>query len=303
MSGTANPPAAATTFRDQSDAISPPWLNGATGKAYRYSMSVMYDALADAGSYAVRFALPTYAPADALPWIQLDRQVDQGPNEPIASYTIRLRQWLDLWRVAGSARAVLRAITSYMTPLTTTIETVNDAVGGVNAWNTSVAGSDPPTYVTTAVIWNWDNSDQPGRAWVVIYNGPWAQSPTWGSFHYADGTCYGATFTTGDGGSIRGLVKKWKTGSCVVPEVIVAFDATWFLPTSITAKLPDGTYGHWGKIQASTTGNVSEQWGQVVTVGTTRTYQPKVSHTVVSGTFRAYIPARTSTACYLGPVN
>ena len=267
------------SFRNLAQALSPTALKGPNGQKLMYDLAICYDGLADAGGYAVQFRFPTYAPEDALPWLSKDRQITRGPDEPTASFIARLLLWLDLWRNAGSAPSVLRALASYFigftivegsTPMT--IETVNDTVGGGNAWN--FGPLDPPNNLfADPPNWNWDGNDYPGRAWVIIYNGPWAQTIEWGGFSWGDGTCWGSTATSSDGGSIRALIAQWKTAGCFVPEVIVAFDGTWFIPGLPPGdpKLPDGNWGGWGKVS-------------------------------VIGGVRTWVPSRTSTAIYLGSV-
>lgn len=276
-----------TVFRDIAYAISPPWLRGPVGQKFMYCQAIQYDALADAFAYAIRFGLPTYAAPDSLPYIGQDRQIDRGPAEPTASYTARLIQWLDLWASAGSAPSVIQSVTSYFIGFTivsgtspVTVETVNDqvttALGTLNVWDSGP--SDPPVHtVSNPGNWNWDGLKVPGRSWVIIFNGPWTKGLKWqaGGRKWGSGLAWGGT-TTGtsqDGKSIKSLVKKWKSAGCIVQDIIVAFDNTWFQPASApgSPKLPDGTWGTWGKI---------------TTIGGVRTR----------------VPARTNTAIYLGSV-
>jgi hypothetical protein len=68
-------------------------------------------------------------------------------------------------------------------------------------------------------------------------------------------------------------VLKWKAAHAIVPEIIVSFDATWFQAGGPSAKLPDGRWGHFGRIQV---------------IGATGE--------------RIYVPGRFGRAAYLGPV-
>lgn len=276
-----------TVFRDLAYAISPPWLRGPVGQKFMYCQAVQFDALADAFAYSIRFGLPTYAAPDSLPLIGQDRQIDRGPAEPVASYTNRLIQWLDLWASAGSAPSVIIALGSYFIgftivsgPTPIVIETVNDqittALGTLNVWDSGP--SDPPVHtVSNPGNWNWDGIKVPGRSWVIIFNGPWTKGNKWGATgkKWGGGLAWGGTTnaTSQEGKSIKALVKKWKAAACLVQDIIVAFDNTWFQPALPPGdpKLPDGTWGHWGKI---------------VTIGGVQTR----------------VPARTNTAIYLGSV-
>jgi len=260
-------------FADTVYFLSPTFLQGYFGSRYMFCMAIMYDALADAASLAVRARFPDCAPDDALPYLAQDRQIDRGPNEPRDSYDQRLIQWLDLWRHAGSQPAILQALSSYFLPSTTTVETVNDTTtDDLTAWDVSVAGAQPPThYLDSPGNWDWDGQRVPGRSWVIVYNGPWAQTQTWG-----DGSVWGddnVLMTSEEGGALRGLVAKWKAAGNSVPWIIIAFDPSWFVPTLPPGSplLPDGQWGPWYKVE------------------------------VVAGA-RTYVPSRTSTALYVSGV-
>jgi hypothetical protein len=340
-------PAPVTTFRDQAAAISPTYLKGPWGTKWIYTHAIILDGIADGTAFAALAGNPSVAPTDGIPWLALDRQIDQGPNEPLTSFRVRLAQWLDLWRLAGSQRSVLLALASYFTPNGYTIETVNDSQLGsdVTAWDSSTAGADPPTHtLTTPHNWNWDGIYVAGRSWVIIFGGPWTQGPLIGGFTFGDGTVLG--FTGGnppnDAPSIRGLVAKWKSAGDYVAQIIIAFDATWYQPTDTlpSAKLPDGTWGPWGRRatetestgpwgQASTLSEQYSQWGQVTeqqvagpegvvqfarvwsnrstrtqtTASGVRGYEPRVSHSTTTATNApSYTPTRPATSCFMGPV-
>lgn len=272
MSQQPNPPPA--NFSDYVAFISPTFLLGPNLSRYMFGMSVQFDALGDAASYAMRARFPLTAPDDALPYLQQDRQIDRGPNEPRASYQQRLIEWMDLWRVAGGAPSVLRALSSYFLPSTTTVETVNDTTqDNLTAWDVSVAGSDPPThYLESPGNWDWDGQRIPGRAWAIVYNGPWALTQTWG-----DGSVWGdndVTPTADEAASLQSLVGKWKAAGCSVIWIIIAFDPSWFVPTLPAGDplLPDGQWGPWYKVE------------------------------IVLGA-RTYVPSRTATALYVSGVD
>lgn len=260
-------------FSGQYEWISPTFLLGYFGSRYTFAMSILYDAVGDATSYAVRARFPATAPDDALPVLSSDRQIDRGPAEGRASFEARLVAWLDLWRVAGGAPAVLRAMGTVLLPSATTIETVNDTTeDNLTAWDVSVNAADPPThYLESPGNWDWDSLRVPGRAWVIFFNGPWAQTPTWGGGQtWGDGWCYGWDAPETTARFIRSQVAKWKAAGCSVPFIIIAFNASWFQPTLPPGDplLPDGTWGNWSKV-------------------------------VVQGGRRVRVQARTDTAIYI----
>jgi len=200
-------PDPALTMRALGDAISPTYLRGPVMSSYRYSMSVLYDDLIDLATLAVFAGLASYAPPDALPWIALDRQVFQGPNEPVTVYIPRLAQWLDAAKFAGSTTAVMVALLAWFYPLAPKMLMVQSSGPTAfstlmsSTWYTYQAGSAPfpppstvPTpparYLTIPVNWEWDNLGPPfyspwmyWRSWIVIFSpsgSPWAApSATW----------------------------------------------------------------------------------------------------------------------------
>lgn len=341
------PAPTSTIFRAQAYALSPTYLQGPWGTKWIYSHSIIFDALADGAAYAVLTGMPSFAPLDGVPYIAQDRQIDQGPNESTLSFRIRLQQWLDLWRNAGMQRAVLRSLTSYLTPGSYTIETVNDTIAiGANsytAWDQSIGGADPPTHFEESPgNWDWDGLQIPGRSWVIIFAGPWAQTPVLGGFNVGDGTVLGFDGTVNDAPSIRALVRKWKSAGNYVSQVILAFDATWYDPTLPPGdpKLPDGTWGTWGKVSTSTESigpwgevttttqsigpwgevntlqvpgaegeiNFARVWGPIqIRTTTTATSAPSLTpiasrSTTTATSVRSFIPARDASSCFLGPV-
>jgi hypothetical protein len=191
-------PPVTTSMRDAGYAISPQWMRAYWFSRIMYSLWVQYDALLDAGGYAVLAGLPSRAPLDALQWIAKDRQIFQGPNEPVAAYIARLQQWLDLWRHAGSSTGILLALRSYVAPLTPKMLTVQSAGdGSLTSWDTYDNGEAPfppgashPTppdhYVAKTANWRWDGLSQPyyypwmrWRKWVVIFQPPGDPQTQW----------------------------------------------------------------------------------------------------------------------------
>lgn len=216
------PAVAPTNFRTLAtsappDGIAPPYLLGYTGSRFLYTMAIVYDGLTDAAGYAVRARFPDYAPADAFQWLQIDRQIDQGFSEPSAHFALRLKQYLDTWRRAGTSTGLLLAIRGAVWPALPTVRTVqrNGLPNGTfYQWQTYGAGVDPfqagqpipqpPTYQSqhvaagsptpppgTVGAWNWDGASAPfyspwmwWRQWVIILSpggAPFsAPTATWG---------------------------------------------------------------------------------------------------------------------------
>ena len=302
--------AATTTFRDlvtnaPPNGIVPTFMMGPVLSRYLYSMAIMYDALLDAGGYALRAGLPNYAPLDAFAWFSQDRQIVRGPDESQVSYTARLVQWLDLWRHAGSPTSVLLALLAYLYPVPLTVETVQapNQPSGI-AWNTYLLTDDPfppgqqnptpPAHLFDDQVWNWDGNALPyfapwmyWRTWVVVVaaNTPWVAPPSavWASggslnvavvsdtvygskyqnqspaspgshtFTWGDGTCWGWAGTAAQAAGLSSAIVQWKAASSWVPWIIVVYNNTWFTPQSLSADMPDGTWGYCGTLKSDAT--------------------------------------------------
>jgi hypothetical protein len=250
-----------TTFRDMVYAISPSWLRGPIGSRFMYSMAVQLDAAADGIAYAVLARFPTKAPADAMPWIANDRQIEQGFQESQADWTARLTQWLDRWAHAGSPWGVLMAVRGWVAPDPCAVLTVNNrGVFDSYAQGAPCDPAHPPTHTPTFNGWVWDALSglrlwgfTPWRMWVVLYPGAstWTQtSQVWGDgSRWGNGAVYGVTGGSATASQLQGLratVKKWKRSRTWVPWIILSWDPAAFLPgASVT---PAAEYGTWSMV-------------------------------------------------------
>lgn len=231
-------------------AYAPQWWRGYWGSRIGFSNIVPFDALLDAGGYAVLAGLPSRAPSDAYVWFGLDRQIARGPNETSLGYVARLIQWLDLWRHAGSTTTVMLSVLGYLTPLQPKmliVKTSRDA--SVSQWDTYAEGQTPfppgstnptPPSIYRSVTspggsnWQWDVDSQPyycpwmqWRSWLVIFsppgdvNSPWvAPTKTWAP---ASGTVttsvvsdpvFGTVYQGSGGSGTTATEFNWDDGTC-----------------------------------------------------------------------------------------
>ena len=317
-----------STFLEESVAISPTWLQGPTGQAILLPMAIQYDALASAAEAAIYAGLPGVAPADALPWAAADRQITPGPNESQQHFTGRLNQWLTRSRYYGTPTGVLLALLGYTDPAYPVVRTVSSnfpaaSTTSTTIWNSYSTGSDPfstgahlPTppqrQIVSPANWNWDGASDPNvgvpgwwRAWVIIQSvagSPWPQpSATFGSFSLGYTTSGGSGLYLNwagsgpDPSSLGTLVKKWRGAHNTIPSIIVSYSTSLFNQASTfgSSTLPDGHYGHWGKV-ASHSGTTGINFSTGAAGGFPSVYLPHAFSTTGSGLFSAcYIPART----------
>jgi hypothetical protein len=259
-------------FRDLVSSISPTALSGPVGQRFQYAMSVCLDGLSLAASYAIKARFPATCPPDAIPYLCADRQIQQGPNESLASVTTRLLEWLPIARITGNARSVLLGILSYFTPSSlVAMSTVDDTGFWYSfAEGTALLPLPFPTKAGAIGSWNWDGVTDPfwhavpfwWRFWVILWPDPllswgpslqkWDDGSTWDAGQDWDYTGPAEIVP-----AVRAAVKRQKAAHTWCPNILIAYDTSYLQPTSITAKLPNGEWGHWGAVTTQTVSGVS----------------------------------------------
>lgn len=249
------------TIRDTLRRLIPPWMSDritagfTAGFRYLYAHALMCDFAIQFAFEAIRSRFPSFAPSEALSLIGQDRRIRRGLNEPDPSYRARLLRWLQDWKRAGSAFAILSQLRAYLqTSVRLRIVTANGTW-----WTLEPDGTMRRTVTLPAKNWNWDgNAPLWARFWVIIYcdtGVPFARGRKFGDGHrYGDGFgTIGCTATLAQVGSIRDIVRQWKAAHEVCKNIVLAFDATMFDPAFVPgAPMPDGTWGHWSKLVGGT---------------------------------------------------
>lgn len=151
-------------FRDRIKTLSPPWLQDGTGERFMYCPGTGIDADLEALTQSTLAHMPTRGTADALKTIGADRgPIVQGPNEPDASFRVRLQKAPALWAKWGSPFAILEQLAAFFLPAFPTLYLVTDS----GHWYTLVPGPTgnregvltpaqrPPAHASN---WNWDPS-------------------------------------------------------------------------------------------------------------------------------------------------
>jgi hypothetical protein len=237
------------SFRNTAWRLSPARLRTTVAAKLVYSLiGVPLDAIAEAADQATKARFPEIAPEDALLPLGRDRGILRGPLEPSASYRLRLLLWIEAWRRAGMASAILDQIAGYISP----------SVARMRIWTqrgvvyTRATDGELTIDRVGDMVWNWnDEPDSWARFWVIIYSidgVPWTRSPVWGA-----GPAWGADPTVSRGSSalvtdvqsIRSIVNEWKPAAARCENIMVSFDATAFEPGDTSPPLPDGTWEHY----------------------------------------------------------
>ena len=276
-------------LRDLAYSISPTWLQGEIGEKYIYSQALIVDATADRVEQGTRAKMPGKCDPTALPCIARDRGVVKGIGDTDATYAERCRTAVTDWHFSGIAGGTMRVLLDFITidvrPACSVVWASN---GGTNLtqWYTLAEaeprGTAPNSFSNLSATpyffdWTWDAIENRRRFWIILHinaaGTPWiADGRT-----YADGSTYGDGHLYGVSGitaaqveTLRQLAGQWKAAHACC-QIVVALDATSFDPFSTAslpganATLPNGTWLNFG-------------------------------HDVAG----AYVPARLSTARYLG---
>lgn len=242
------------SFRNTAWILSPARLRTMVAAKLVYSfIGIPLDAIAEAGDQATKARFPELAPEDALIVLSRDRGIRRGPQEPAASFRLRLLLWIAAWRGAGVGRAMLDQIAGYLTPNSVRLRIWTQR--GV-VYTREADGSFTIERVGN-MVWNWDGQDSLwARFWVVIYSLdglPWARSPVWGTgprWGSDPDATWGSTATKSEVQSIRAIVDDMKPAASKCVSVIVSFTDAAFSPADGSPPLPDGT---WGEYWDSTT--------------------------------------------------
>lgn len=237
-------------FRRIFKKLLPSWLADDEGELVNYSLGLLLDAFAERARQGLLARFPSYAPADAYPYLGRDRKIVRGIGEPAESYVPRLLGWLDEHRVRGNPWALCRQLRAYCNNAVR-VRTV-DANGNWFA----VERDGTETYSLFQENWNWDGvpaSPHWSRFWVIIYptddGQPWAPiDGTIAGEHPGQitrpGETIGTTATPEQVAAVRAIIRDWQPDGTRCEWVIVAFDDLSFDPS---APEPDGTWGTWGK--------------------------------------------------------
>lgn len=190
----------------------------------------------------------TTPPSDALAALGRDRRIVRGFNESATAFAARLILWLDVWHRAGNPFALMQQLAAYtgQGPAFRTVDVrgnwfSRDANGAMSA-------------LINQANWDWDGASDAltrwARFWVIVYpNGLWTRNSKYGDGKkWGDGRTWGSSATSDQVASIRGIVSDWKPAGTTCVNIILAFDNTSFLPTTVRdgAGLPTGTWGKWG---------------------------------------------------------
>ena len=231
------------TFRTVVRSLGPRWLTEGEGELVLYSVALVADAFAQRAKLGLLARFPDSAPEDALPKIGHDRRIVRGIEESASSYAGRLRLWLDSWRGAGGAPALLRQLRGYLgaAPTLRTVDNTGNwtTLSTANALSWALRGT-----------WDWDGlSARWWRFWTVVDSsaGPFSDDGTWDDpGTWDDGGTWDTTATPEQVETVRQLVRTWSPAHAVSQWIVVSLDGLHFDPLDVGPD--DGTWGAWSKV-------------------------------------------------------
>src|ERR1700722_17625007 len=142
-----------------SDQVAPPFLQGPNGAAFLTVIGRNLDQIRYRSACALANRLPLLADPSALYYLGLDRLITQAAAEASTTFAIRLSQYLDTWRVAGTNWSVLREVLAQVGSLISpTPESF--VVTDFGYWSYYFQGattSTPPVATVELLNWNWDS--------------------------------------------------------------------------------------------------------------------------------------------------
>lgn len=219
-----------------------------------YTPALFADLSLEALIQGIQARLPLTGTPTALPRIGRDRVIRRGFAETDDAYKLRLLTWLDDWRHAGSAWALMRQVRGYVYPFVPRMRVISNT--GV-FWTLNPDDTKQKEKVTD---WDWDSNsggdpDDWAKIWVVIYStsGPWDRDGTWDDgelWNSRPAETWGSTATPEQVAAIQSIVEDWKAAHELCVNIIIAFDDAVFDPTESATYPTDGSWGHWSKIVA-----------------------------------------------------
>jgi len=237
----------------------PGWLGTRTVNAWRYlySHAVLNDLFVETALQSTLTRFPEFCDTTALPYLERDRRLQRGFEEPDEIFRARLLAYLDAHRKRGNPYQLMRQIQAWCYPKSPRIRIVNTH----GTWYT--LNEDGSTAKSPLEFnWNWDDDTTLfARFWVIIYSevgnpeSMWVRSPvlgtageTWGSaLPNGEQATWGSDATLNEVRAVRELVEDWKSAHEKCPFIIISFDADAFDPTDAQPPLPDGTWGNYSQ--------------------------------------------------------
>ena len=147
-------------YKDAADARAPNWgdAEGWFGKAESI-IGMFVSVFAEAAAQAIRVRFFSEAPADALPYIGKERDLERAPGETTAQYRERLRLAFDAYAYAGTEKAIKDQLAVFGYTNVTVYESEDWYPGAAEWWRFWVVIDLPHDFTAATSFWDavsWD---------------------------------------------------------------------------------------------------------------------------------------------------
>lgn len=237
------------SFQEKILELAPWWLKGPIAGAILEAVGAVLDAAVSTLEQGIKASNPLTCNEDALAHIGVDRQMRRYPTEPVASYRVRLSQWRQARKLAGSHRGEMMQLQPYFLPAgRPRIRVVHQAGNGSSAtWHTLDRDGSYSVHRAEPSNWNWDGATAHwSRFWVIIYvdelglAGPILYDD---GANYDEGHIWDGYLDSAQIADLVSIINDWKAAHSILWGVILAKDPAMFDPTGSGAGFPAGDWG------------------------------------------------------------
>ncbi len=239
------------SFQETILEIAPWFLRNRIAGTILEALGITADEAIETLALGIRAANPLTCKADALPRICEDRKIRWYPTEPESSIRVRLANYRQARKLAGSHQGEMRQLQPYFLPAgMPRIRIVHqDGLGASATWHTLEPDGRYLVHRSTPSNWNWDGVPlRWSRFWVIIYTHDLGLVE---SINYDDGSTYNAghlwdgKLSAAQIADVVSIVMDWKAAHSRLWGVILTNDPSAFDPTGSGSSFPDGKWGYY----------------------------------------------------------
>jgi len=237
--------------------IVPNWLSNRlglnTGFKVLWVIALFCDIFVQLALEGLRAAWPGKGDASALSLIGLSRGLVRGwgTSETDAHFAARLRNWIVLWREAGTQLGIARQLQEFLSN--------HPRIRVVNRHGQWTTLNTDGSIVLNTFAWDWDSVSNPERTnywsdeWVIVYPSTWSFADNWGVLGdtWGDGDPFlgvlglGHDDSMGEYSTAIQVMRNWKAAHSNIRAVIWTTNPNRFDPDT-GLQMPDGRWGQWG---------------------------------------------------------
>lgn len=209
------------------------WLQGPNTSTFLEALGLTLDTENATLLGGLRSMQPFLCFIDSLLDIGEERGMRRYPNEPEASFRLRLAQWRQIKAHAGSHYGEMINLQPYFLPARPMIRIFHQSADGKSSCHTYTSAGVYSVDVNAPTVWNWDDTPSLwSRFWVVIYvNGIGSDAALYDDgTTYDDGTVWDGHLSADQVADVVAIVNESKAAHSILAGVILAPDPASFDP-------------------------------------------------------------------------